>query len=137
MSKLLPNNMVFNIFKKKKPEAKKEIKAEAKKEIKKEEPALLKKTLFAYRILRSPRITEKATGLAGLNQYTFEVAKDANKTEIKKAIQELYGVQVLALRIINIPRRQRRFRGKIGWSESGKKAIVKIKKGQKIEVLPR
>lgn len=96
-----------------------------------------KGTDFIYRILKSPRITEKAANLGDLNQYTFNVGVDANKTEIKKAIQNLYGVDVVALRIINVPRKQRRYKGKIGWAEKGKKAMIKIKKGQKIEILPR
>lgn len=96
-----------------------------------------KGTVFTYKILKSPRITEKATNLGDLNQYTFNVSKDANKPEIKKAVQGLYGVDVVALRIVNVPRKQRMFKGKAGWAGGGKKAIVKIKEGQKIEVLPR
>lgn len=142
---------MINIFKKKdqapgekseNPEEKKIEKKIEKIEKKAEKAAVggsreKKGTVFTYRILKSPRITEKATDLGDLNQYTFNVSKDANKSEIKKAVQGLYGVDVVALRIINVPRKQRMFKGKAGWAEGGKKAIVKIKEGQKIEVLPR
>jgi large subunit ribosomal protein L23 len=90
-----------------------------------------------YRILRAPHITEKATALAGKNQYVFKVWPKANKTEIKKAIESLYEVDVLDIKIINIPAKRRRLGRISGWRKGYKKAIVRIKEGQKIEVLPR
>lgn len=88
-------------------------------------------------ILKSPHITEKATDLAKKNQYVFKIWPKTNKIEVKKAIEDLYKVDVLSVKIINIPRRKRKL-GKIsGWRKGYKKAIVKIKPGQKIEVLPR
>lgn len=91
----------------------------------------------SWKILRSPHITEKATDLAKKNQYVFKISETANKTEIKKAIENLYGVSVLAVRIIKIPKKSRRLGKQKGWKKGYKKAIVKIKEGQKIEVLPR
>ena len=90
-----------------------------------------------YRIIKNPHITEKATILGEKNQYVFKIEKRANKTEVKKAVEDYYGVSVLAVRIINIPERVRR-RGK-GFSikKGYKKAIVAIPAEQKIEVLPR
>lgn len=88
-------------------------------------------------ILKSLHITEKATDLVKKNQYVFRVVPKANKTEIKKAIESLYGVDVLNVKIINIPKKQRRLGKQIGWRKGYKKTIVKIKEGQKIEVLPR
>ena len=91
----------------------------------------------ADKILISPQITEKATDLAQKNQYVFKVFPKVNKTEIKKAIEDLYKVEVSDVKIINVPKKRRRS-GKIsGWKKGYKKAIVKIKEGQKIEVLPR
>ncbi|MCD5396519.1 MAG: 50S ribosomal protein L23 [Candidatus Pacebacteria bacterium] len=85
----------------------------------------------------APHITEKASYLAEKNQYVFKVSKDANKIEIKKAIGDLFGVEVEKIRIIKVPKKRRR-RGRIeGWKKGYKKAIVKIKEGQKIEILPR
>ena len=88
-------------------------------------------------VLISPHITEKATDLAQKNQYVFKVFPKANKTEIKKAIEDLYKVEVLDVKIINVPKKRRRLGRISGWKKGYKKAIVKIKEGQKIEVLPR
>lgn len=88
-------------------------------------------------ILQFPHVSEKATELTKFNQYAFKVHPKANKEEIKKAIEKLYGVEVLNVRIINIPPKRRRFRQIEGWRKGYKKAIIKIKEGQKIEVLPR
>ena len=89
------------------------------------------------KILISPRITEKATAISQKNQYVFKVFPKANKTEIKKAIEDLYKVEVLDVKIINVPAKRRRLGRISGWKKGYKKAIVKIKEGQKIEVLPR
>ncbi|OIP74767.1 MAG: 50S ribosomal protein L23 [Parcubacteria group bacterium CG2_30_36_18] len=91
----------------------------------------------AYKILRTPHITEKATDLVKKNQYVFKVFPEANKTEIKKAIEDLYGVDVESVKTINIPRKKRRLGRIKGWRKGYKKAIVKIKEGQKIEVMPK
>jgi len=89
------------------------------------------------RILKFPRISEKANFLARDNQYLFEVFPKATKKEIKDAIEKLYGVKVEKVRIINIPKKKRKI-GQIEGERKGfKKAIVKIKEGQKIEILPR
>ncbi|MBZ1345086.1 MAG: 50S ribosomal protein L23 [Candidatus Nealsonbacteria bacterium] len=90
-----------------------------------------------YQILKSPHITEKATDLTKENQYVFKVFSKTNKTEIKKAVENFYKVDVLDVKIINLQPKKRKL-GKIsGWRAGYKKAIIKIKKGQKIEVLPR
>lgn len=86
-------------------------------------------------VLKSHHISEKATELAKKNQYLFKVYSKANKIEIKKAIENLYGVNVLSVNIIKIPAKKRRRRRISGFKKGYKKAIVKIKEGQKIEVL--
>lgn len=91
----------------------------------------------SFRILKSPHITEKAASLAERNQYVFEVFKNANKNEIKKSVEGLFGVNVLRVRIVNIPKKPRRIGRQSGYKSGYKKAIVKIKEGQKIEILPR
>ena len=91
----------------------------------------------AYRILSSPHITEKATDLTKANQYVFRVSPRANKLEIKRAVESVYGIDVISVRVIRVPAKRRRL-GKItGWKEGYKKAVVKIKEGQKIEIMPR
>jgi len=90
-----------------------------------------------YLILKSPQITEKATDLVKKNQYVFKVHSGANKPEIKKAIENLYGVEVVSVKVIKVPKRQRRLGRITGWRKGYKKAIIKIKEGQKIEIMPR
>ena len=91
----------------------------------------------AYRILKEPHITEKATDLGKKDKYVFKVYSGANKIEIKKAIEDLYGVDVLRVNIIQIHPKTRRLGRTRGQRKGYKKAIIKIRKGQKIELLPR
>lgn len=90
-----------------------------------------------YKILKAPQVTEKATDLVKKNQYVFKVWSRTNKPEIKKAVEDIYGVSVVAVNIIKIPRKKRRLGKKSGFRKGYKKAVVKIKEGQKIEILPR
>jgi len=136
-----------NIFKKKKIEEKKEkpveeVKSVEEKKGEKEKvvpPKKERKTVAgeAFRILKAPHVTEKATDLGKINQYVFKVWERANKTEIKKAIEDLYKVKVIDVKIINVPAKRRRSGRISGWKKGYKKVIVRIKEGQKIEVLPR
>jgi len=92
---------------------------------------------IASHILKSAQITEKAAVLKDSNQYVFKVFESANKTEVKKSVEEVYKVEVLRVRIINVPRKKRRLGRTLGWRKSYKKAIVTLKKGQEIELIPR
>lgn len=83
--------------------------------------------------LRGPRITEKATVVAEQNVYTFNVAPTATKPEIVKAIKALYGVTPTKIAIVNRPARKVFKRGKLGVKSGAKKAMVYLKKGDKIE----
>jgi large subunit ribosomal protein L23 len=89
------------------------------------------------KILIAPYITEKSTALSQKNQYLFRVEKRANKNEVKKVIENLYKVKVIDVKIINVPAKRRRLGRISGWKKGFKKAIVRIKEGQKIEILPR
>jgi len=93
-------------------------------------------TVLAYRILKSPHVTEKASRLAKENQYIFKIFSQANKIQVKKAVEELYNVDVLKVRIIRIHSKRKRVGGVEGKKKGYKKAIVKIKQGQKIPILP-
>ncbi len=90
-----------------------------------------------YKVLKSVHITEKATELAEKNQYIFKVFENTNKQEIKKVVESIYKVDVVSVRIINIHRKKKRLGKSIGWKQGYKKAIIKVKKGQEIEILPR
>lgn len=135
-----------NLFKKRKPKEKTKKKVTLPEEIKEEKPSTSevkvqkrKEKIIGqgYNILKFPHVTEKAADLAKKNQYIFKVAEKANKIEIKKAIENIYGVDILSVRIIKIPKKPRRLGKQRGWKKGYKKAIVKLKEGQKIEVLPR
>ncbi len=99
-------------------------------------PAKSKKedTAEAYKILIKPLVTEKATDLANFNKYCFEVAKNANKIEIQKAIKNLYGVEPLDINIINMRGKRVRYGRVSGKKKNWKKAIVTLKQGDKIEI---
>ncbi|MEE8131789.1 MAG: 50S ribosomal protein L23 [Candidatus Paceibacterota bacterium] len=81
-------------------------------------------------------ITEKATGLSNLRQYSFIIDRKANKPEIKKAIEQIYGVKVISVNVINIKGKPRRMGRTLGRTSSYKKAIVTLREGQKIDVMP-
>lgn len=108
-----------------------------KKKIAKKKPATETKKISAsaYQILKSPHISEKATDLNKKDQYTFKVWPQASKTEIKRVLEELYGVDVVGVKIIKVPGKKKRVGRNMGIKKGFKKAIVRIKKGQKIEIL--
>ena len=110
---------------------------EEKKTKSKEKKPVKKLKVSVWRTLKEPHITEKATDLNKEDKYVFKVWPKANKTEIKKAIEELYGVDVLSVNILRVHPKQRRLGRTRGFRKGYKKAVVKVKKGQKIELLPR
>lgn len=91
-----------------------------------------------YQIIRRPWLTEKAQMDADKrNAYHFEVAPDANKIEIKSAIEHIYahkGIKVKKVRIITKHPKKRRFRFKMGTTKNSKKAIVFLDKEHKLDV---
>lgn len=90
---------------------------------------------FSYNTVREPHISEKATNLAEKNQYIFKVSENFNKKEIKKAVEGVYGVNVLSVNVIKIPAKKRRIGRIQGHKKGYTKAVVKIREGQKIEIL--
>ena len=101
----------------------------AKKELKKEElPVSISKSFDASSILLSPHVTEKSN-----NQYVFKVFPRANKTEVKRAIENLYKVKVIGVKIIRVSGKTRRTGKSQGWKKGYKKAIIRLGQGQKIE----
>ncbi len=88
----------------------------------------------SYQIILKPLITEKGGLLEGYGQYFFKVAKDANKVEIKKAVEKLYKVRVDRVNVISVPSKFRRVGEHEGKKSGFKKAIVTLKKGDKIEI---
>lgn len=92
--------------------------------------------MHAYEILRRPILTEKSNLQADyLSQYTFEVDRRANKHQVKKAVEEVFNVQVMAVNIVNIPAKMGRYgRRRVVRIPAWKKAIVTLAPGQRIEI---
>jgi large subunit ribosomal protein L23 len=88
-----------------------------------------------YDVIRRPIITEKTSSLkeAG-NQYVFEVQRDANKIEIKKAIEKLFKVKVLSVQVALMQGKERRVGRFSGKKPDWKKAIVKLSPKDKITI---
>ena len=87
-----------------------------------------------YNVIRSPVITEKATIVSDRNQVVFRVATDANKTEIKTAVEGLFGVKVLGVNTLVQKGKTKRFRGRPGVRSDVKKAYVQLAEGQSIDM---
>jgi len=87
------------------------------------------------RIIQRPIITEKATRLRDGNKYVFRVAPEANKIEIRRAVEAVFGVHVESVRTVSVPskpKRQGLFQGRRGgW----KKAYVTVRAGESIEII--
>lgn len=109
---------------------KKDIIKKSEKESKEKEGAI-KKT---HPLIKGVRVTEKAALAAERGAYTFNVEDNANKNEIKKAIKLIYGVTPVRVTITQITAKKVVRRGKIGVKKGGKKAVVYLKKGDKITI---
>ncbi|MEK7077958.1 MAG: 50S ribosomal protein L23 [Patescibacteria group bacterium] len=86
-------------------------------------------------VLIKPIITEKALGLEATRNYVFEVKGSATKPAIKMAVEGLFGVNVEKVNVLNNKSRNKFLKGKWGTQTGFKKAIIRIKTGQKIEAL--
>lgn len=85
----------------------------------------------AQDIILTPIITEASMEALEMNKYTFKVAKNANKIEIAKAVEELFGVKVVKVNTINCRGRKKRVGRFEGMTPSWKKAIVTLADGEK------
>ena len=89
----------------------------------------------AYKIIKKPVVSEKTTLLSERdNKYVFEVALDANKIQIKRAVEEVFKVGVTKVRTLRIQGKLKRVRRELGRRPERKKAIVTLKKGDSIEL---
>ncbi len=88
-----------------------------------------------YEVVKRPMITEKAVmAKEDLGRYTFEVALDASKGAIRKAVEDHFQVKVTGIRTLRVRGKVRKMGRYPGRKPNFKKAIVTLKKGQKIEV---
>lgn len=87
-----------------------------------------------YEVLKRPLITEKSNALReDDNQYAFEVASDANKVEIRQAVEEVFGVRVVGVRTINVRGKMKRFKRGYAKKPNWKKAVVTLREGDTID----
>ncbi|MCA9384403.1 MAG: 50S ribosomal protein L23 [Candidatus Magasanikbacteria bacterium] len=89
---------------------------------------------LSSRLLRAPRVSEKAARLAEKGTYVFEVAQDAEKISIKRAVESLYGIKVASVRIINVGGKPVKKGRRVSYRSDLKKALVTVKPGQKIDL---
>jgi len=87
-----------------------------------------------HEVLRRPVITEKSTMLGDQGQYVFEVARDANKIEIRRAVETVFKVNVQSVNVSHVRGKMRRMGRSMGLTSSWKKAVVTLRQGQKIEL---
>jgi large subunit ribosomal protein L23 len=85
-------------------------------------------------ILIAPVVSEKSYGLLDENKYTFLVSPSANKTEIKIAVEQVFGVKVLNVNTINRTGKRKRFRSGFGKRPDTKRAIVSVAAGDRIDI---
>ena len=89
-----------------------------------------------YRVIQKPVITEKATDdTVGRNAYHFRVPVTANKVEIRQAIEKLFDVKVLSVNTARVRGKARRRGWTAGATPTWKRAMVKLREGQTIEIL--
>lgn len=87
-----------------------------------------------YDIIVRPLITEKTTQLIELRKYTFEVKQGSNKVEVAKAVEEIWGVKVVNVNMINTQRKARRVGKYEGLRPAVQKAVVTLAEGDKLDV---
>ena len=85
-------------------------------------------------VLIKPLVSEKSMGLMEENKYSFQVAKAANKIEIKRAVEELFKVKVVNVTTRNYKGKVKRLNRYVGKRPDTKRAIVTLKEGDKIEL---
>ena len=88
----------------------------------------------AHNVIIRPIVSERSFSLMEENKYTFEVARDANKYQIKDAVEELFSVKVVNVNTINVKPKKKRVRYVAGYTRQWKKAVVTVAEGDSIEI---
>ena len=88
-----------------------------------------------FNVLRQPVVTEKSYAANGnANQYTFKVAVDATKQQVKAAIENVFEVQVEKVQVINVPGKAKRRGYHLGRRPGYRKAVIRLAEGQSLDV---
>jgi large subunit ribosomal protein L23 len=88
-----------------------------------------------WQVIVRPLITEKNTNQAVEGKYTFQVAREANKIQIREAVQKIFKVDVTAVNVMNVRGKERGIGRRKGIAPNWRKAVVTLKEGQRIEDL--
>ena len=88
--------------------------------------------MHLYEVLRRPLVSEKSTNLQAQGKYAFEVAREANKHQIKQAVEKAFKVKVTAVNVMTVHSKTRRVGRRQVSTQPWKKAIVTLKSGDKI-----
>jgi large subunit ribosomal protein L23 len=88
-------------------------------------------------VLRAPYVSEKSARVQESGQYVFEIASSATKIDVKKAVESLFGVQVLSVNVVNIAGKSKAFRFRSGARSGKRKAYVRLAEGQTIDVMAK
>jgi len=91
--------------------------------------------MHQYEILRRPLVTEKNAALQAQGKYAFEIAGEANKEQVKQAVEKAFNVTVTKVNVITVHGKGKRARGRWVISPSWRKAVVTLKPGDKIEIV--
>jgi large subunit ribosomal protein L23 len=92
------------------------------------------RAIHPFTVIRQPLVTEKGTYLAAEHKYAFQVDPLANKTQIKQAVEKTFNVKVVAVNVMNVHGKQRRWGRRTSLRPTWKKAIVTLVPGDKIEL---
>jgi large subunit ribosomal protein L23 len=88
------------------------------------------------KVLKAPIVSEKSAIAGEMNQVVFNVASDATKPEIRRAVEMLFEVDVEDVRVVNIKGKNKRFGQTLGKRSDTRKAYVRLKEGQEIDLMP-
>ncbi len=91
-------------------------------------------SLHPNEVLLAPVVSEKSYSLIEDRKYSFRVHKDAHKTQIRQAVEQLFGVKVLAVNIVQVPSKPKQRNYIKGRRPGWKKAIVQLREGDTIEI---
>ena len=91
-------------------------------------------SLHPNEVLLAPVVSEKSYSLITDRKYTFKVHKDAHKTQVRQAVEQLFGVDVVTVNILKVQAKPKRRGLSVGTRPGWKKAIVQIGEGQTIEI---
>lgn len=87
-----------------------------------------------FEVLRRPLITEKNTIQQSQGKYAFEIAGEANKAQVKQAVEKAFKVKVVAVNVMMVRGREKRIGRRVTTGSSWKKAVVTLKPGDKIQI---